>query len=256
MSLTTDGELVVAKSLSIGAGETTRTAASVPLEVTGNALIDGVLTIEGPAPVATSPMLKLTRTSPVVDYQDLGTYYLLTERFKNSGGTVIGSREVWQNPGGSGLYYNFDNGSTGGSQHRQKQNSFHWTINSTSEKLTLGTNGYLGVNDTSPSYQLDVNGSGRFTSTVTATNFILSSDERLKENIEKVCDNRVEVDWKTFELKTEKGQKRYGVIAQELEKTNPEFVREDSQGFKSVAYIDLLIAKIAELEARLEKLEK
>jgi hypothetical protein len=99
-------------------------------------------------------------------------------------------------------------------------------------------------------------GATTFTSTVTATNFILSSDERLKENVEKVCDNKVKADWKTFELKTEKGQKRYGVIAQELEKTNPEFVREDSQGFKSVAYIDLLIAKIAELEARLEKLEK
>jgi hypothetical protein len=89
--------------------------------------------------------------------------------------------------------------------------------------------------------------------TMTATNFILSSDKRLKENIEKACDNRIKADWKTFELKTEKGQKRYGVIAQELEKTNPEFVREDTQGFKSVAYIDLLIAKIAELEARLEK---
>ena len=96
-------------------------------------------------------------------------------------------------------------------------------------------------------------GATTFSNTVTATNFILSSDERLKENIEQVCDNRVKADWKTFELKTEKGQKRYGVIAQELEKTNPEFVREDSQGFKSVAYIDLLIAKIAELEARLEK---
>jgi len=99
-------------------------------------------------------------------------------------------------------------------------------------------------------------GATTFSNTVTATNFILSSDERLKENVEKVCDNRVKADWKTFELKTEKGQKRYGVIAQELEKTNPEFVREDSEGFKSVAYIDLLIAKIAELEARLEKLEK
>lgn len=95
-----------------------------------------------------------------------------------------------------------------------------------------------------------------FSNTVTATNFILSSDERLKENIKEVCDNRVKADWKTFELKTEKGQKRYGVIAQELEKTNPEFIREDSKGFKSVAYIDLLIAKIAELEARLEKLER
>jgi hypothetical protein len=109
---------------------------------------------------------------------------------------------------------------------------------------------------TSEKMRIANNGATTFTSTVTATNFILSSDERLKENIEKVCDNRVKADWKTFELKTEKGQKRYGVIAQELEKTNPEFVREDSQGFKSVAYIDLLIAKIAELEARLEKLEK
>jgi len=88
---------------------------------------------------------------------------------------------------------------------------------------------------------------------VTATNFILSSDKRLKENIEKVRDNRVKVDWKTFELKTEKGEKRYGVIAQELEENHPEFIKTDNEGFKSVKYIDLLIAKIAELEARLEK---
>ena len=128
---------------------------------------------------------------------------------------------------------------------------------SNSANIILNPNsGSVGISQTNPSYKLDVTGNGRFTSTVTATNFILSYDERLKENVEKVCDNKVEADWKTFELKTEKGQKRYGVIAQELEKTNHEFVREDSQGFKSVAYIDLLIAKIAELEARLEKLEK
>ena len=123
--------------------------------------------------------------------------------------------------------------------------------------LTLGGSlDRVGINQTSPLYTLDVTGNGRFTSTVTATNFINSSDERLKENIEEVCNNNVEVNWKTFNFKTEKEQKRYGVIAQELEKTNPEFVREDSQGFKSVAYIDLLIAKIAELEARIQKLEK
>jgi hypothetical protein len=123
--------------------------------------------------------------------------------------------------------------------------------------LTLGgTNDRVGINQTSPQYTLDVTGNGRFTSTVTATNFINSSDERLKENIEKVCNNNLDVKWKTFEFKSDKGQKRYGVIAQELEKTNPEFVREDAEGFKSVAYIDLLIAKIAELEERIQELEK
>ena len=134
--------------------------------------------------------------------------------------------------------------------------AFKLTCTNSADIILNPNSGSVGISQTNPSHKLDVTGDGRFTSTVTATNFILSSDERLKENVEKVCDNRVEADWKTFELKTEKGQKRYGVIAQELEKTNPEFVREDSQGFKSVAYIDLLIAKIAELEARLEKLEK
>jgi len=88
--------------------------------------------------------------------------------------------------------------------------------------------------------------------TATATNFILSSDERLKENIKILEPRKIDIKWKSFNLKTDDDY-RTGVIAQELEKTNPEFVREDSKGFKSVAYIDLLIAKIAELEARLEK---
>jgi len=105
----------------------------------------------------------------------------------------------------------------------------------------------IGLSTANPSEKLVVVGN------VVATNFVLSSDKRLKENIEKVCDNRVKANWKTFELKTEKGQKRYGVIAQELEENHPEFVKTDNEGFKSVKYIDLLIAKIAELEARLEK---
>jgi hypothetical protein len=235
-----------------------------------------------------------------------------TERFSNLAGSVISTRKVQKNPGGEGVYTNFNHGSlTGqGTEHIQKNNSFHWKIdNTTNEVLTIHTSGNVGIGTTGPNYKLEVDGTlgvnrtdgiifagstangnkitvdtsndfifstslvsapytvsermriansgaATFTSTVTATNFILSSDERLKENIEKVCDNRIKADWKTFELKTDKGQKRYGVIAQELEKTNPEFVREDTQGFKSVAYIDLLIAKIAELEARLEKLEK
>jgi len=97
------------------------------------------------------------------------------------------------------------------------------------------------------------NAAAIFSSNVTATNFILSSDKRLKENIKKVDNKHIDVDWKTFEMKSDNSKNRYGVIAQELEEVHPEFVRTDDKGMKSVAYIDLLIAKIAELEARLDK---
>ena len=97
------------------------------------------------------------------------------------------------------------------------------------------------------------NAASTFISTVTASNFILSSDKRLKEDIKKVDNKHIDVDWKTFKLKSDNSQNRYGVIAQELEEVHPEFVRTDDKGMKSVAYIDLLIAKIAELEARLDK---
>ena len=105
-------------------------------------------------------------------------------------------------------------------------------------------------------FEVKFSGATVISSTVTATNFILSSDKKLKNNIEKIKTNHIDVNWKNFELKSEPGVKRAGVIAQELEEVHPEFVRTDNKGIKSVAYIDLLIAKIAELEARLEKLEK
>jgi len=92
--------------------------------------------------------------------------------------------------------------------------------------------------------------------TITAVNFILSSDERKKTKIENLKSSTVDVQWKSFEMKDNEGEYRTGVIAQELEENHPEFVNTDEEGYKSVKYIDLLIAKIAELEARLEKLEK
>ena len=98
-----------------------------------------------------------------------------------------------------------------------------------------------------------VQGTGQFNSTCTATNFILSSDKTLKDGIKEIDTKHIDVEWKNFELKSEPGIERSGVIAQELETKHPEFVRTDKEGLKSVAYIDLLIAKIAELEARLEK---
>lgn len=92
------------------------------------------------------------------------------------------------------------------------------------------------------------------TSTFTGTNFILSSDLRLKADI-KPLNKRINLNYYQYRFKSDTSQVRYGVVAQELEKTNPELVRTDKDGMKSVAYVDLLIAKIAELEQRIKALE-
>ncbi len=105
--------------------------------------------------------------------------------------------------------------------------------------------GNVGIGTTSPSEKLEVSGN------VKATNFILSSDASLKEDVNKL-NVKVDAKWRSYKFKDEY-EVRYGVIAQELEETNPELVKTDDKGLKSVKYIDLLIAKIAELEARLEK---
>ena len=120
--------------------------------------------------------------------------------------------------------------------------------NSNSDTFTIASGNSLG---TSNILELTTAGAATFSNTVTATNFILSSDESLKENIEDL-DKVVDAKWKSYKFKDD-DEVRYGVIAQELEETNPELVRTNEQGLKSVAYIDLLIAKIAELEARLDK---
>ena len=205
--------------------------------------------------MATAPdVFKISQRGPEITIQDLGTYLAADTKYKNGAGFTVVTHTVQANPLADHTFIYTTNPSSGTEDPFGK---FGATVIQGRDNGNSGFAIRLG-NGGGHATRMWMGGTGAttFSNTVTATNFILSSDERLKENIEQVCDNRVKADWKTFELKTEKGQKRYGVIAQELEKTNPEFVREDSQGFKSVAYIDLLIAKIAELEARLEKLEK
>ena len=125
-------------------------------------------------------------------------------------------------------------------------NGILYTDNDTLTLVSGGTSGTSIVID-------DLNNKATLNGEFIATNFILSSDKRLKNNVKQASDKHIDVKWKTFEMNSQEGQSRYGVIAQELEEVHPEFVRTDNEGMKSVAYIDLLIAKIAELEARLDK---
>ena len=88
-----------------------------------------------------------------------------------------------------------------------------------------------------------------------ANNFILDSDVNLKKNIKPIDTSKKDFRFVEFQMKAT-DELRYGVIAQEVEQIAPELVKTNQDGIKSVAYIDLLILKIAELEARIKELEK
>jgi len=103
---------------------------------------------------------------------------------------------------------------------------------------------------------LNVTGTVNSTGDMTATDFDLVSDERLKQNIKDIFPESLDIEYKQFELKSQPGQIRYGIIAQELISKYPELVRWDVSGTLSVSYIDLLIREIAGLKARMKELEK
>ena len=124
-------------------------------------------------------------------------------------------------------------------------------------RMTIAAGGDVGINDTTPSYKLDVDGTIRATGDV-----IAYSDIRVKENI-KTIDNSLE---KVSKLRgvsyTRKDiddkSTKIGVIAQEVIDVLPEVVSQDDKGKYSVAYGNisgLLIEAIKELKQEIEELK-
>lgn len=97
---------------------------------------------------------------------------------------------------------------------------------------------------------------GQVSGTITATDFILSSDQRLKSDINTYVPQPINIKYRDYLITNGGDRRRVGVIAQELEKEHPEFVTTNPDtGYKAVSYIDMLVAKVAELEERIKQLE-
>jgi|GEM_PF-418159 len=97
-----------------------------------------------------------------------------------------------------------------------------------------------------------------FTGTVTAPNFVSSSDARFKTEVETIGAALAIVDHLRGVRFTADGCRQIGVIAQETELHLPEVVFETEDGIKRVAYgniTGLLIEAIKELSARIVQLE-
>jgi len=98
------------------------------------------------------------------------------------------------------------------------------------------------------------------TTRVSAVSLNLSSDRRLKDNIETVSDagdvlsklRGVSFDWKNT------GESSFGVIAQELQQILPDLVQQDDDGYLTVQYLGLiayLIESNKQLLNRIQALE-
>jgi hypothetical protein len=88
-----------------------------------------------------------------------------------------------------------------------------------------------------------------------ASNFTLNSDRRLKRKIKDYKAKDLGIRWRNFELKSEKGQYRVGVIAQELLETAPELVNQEDSSNYTVNNIDLLNAAMAQKDAEIASLK-
>jgi hypothetical protein len=102
-------------------------------------------------------------------------------------------------------------------------------------------------------------GAATFTSTITATNFIDSSDRKLKKNIASFdTDAFMKIKPVQYKLKDDDCKIHYGVIAQDLQTVLPEAVTEGAEGMLGVSYKDLFmltLKKVQEHERALERLK-
>lgn len=94
-----------------------------------------------------------------------------------------------------------------------------------------------------------------YSSVMSATDFRLSSDIRKKTRVEKFTPHHIPWSLYRFDHKDAPGDRMLGMIAQELELTNPEYVNTDAEGWKTISYNQILMAKVAELEGRIKTLE-
>ena len=122
----------------------------------------------------------------------------------------------------------------------------------------------LRTNDTD---RMTINSAGAATfastvlssSTITATNFIDSSDKRLKKDVENLCNCYLKKfdKIKPIQYRLKKGDDslQFGVIAQDIEKLYPNIVDNVEDGYKGVNYRSLAMITLAKVQAQQKEID-
>lgn len=122
--------------------------------------------------------------------------------------------------------------------------------------LNAGNGLILFRNQADSATLVSIDGSGNVVATGDVTS---SSDERLKQNIETLTNALATVKALRGVSFVKGGKPSLGLIAQEVQRIVPCLVHEDSDGYLSVAYanmVGLLIEAVKQLSDRVETLEK
>ena len=131
----------------------------------------------------------------------------------------------------------------------------------TGDIMTLN-GGKVGIGTVSPAYELDVTGTGRFTSNLLVEGTLTeTSAKRFKENIQPLESqlenieklNPVSFDWK------KDGKSDIGLIAEEVKETIPTLVSEEDGEVKGIQYTKLtaiLIKAVQEQQKQIDELKE
>jgi hypothetical protein len=121
----------------------------------------------------------------------------------------------------------------------------------------VGGNVLIGAG-TSTGAKLDIFGSVKSNSTMTANDFILNSDLRLKNHVKCLKKGVEGLKAKSYMYKNDKfSGVHYGFIAQDMLITHPELVDMDSEGFlsiKSNSIIAMLVYQVQQQELKIKEL--
>jgi hypothetical protein len=124
--------------------------------------------------------------------------------------------------------------------------------------LTINSSQAATFSSSVTASSLSISGAGSFGGYLTASGGAGTSDIRLKTNIVynpsiSILDS---IDFIQYNMKDNLSRLRYGNIAQNIERINPDLVLTNDKGIKAIMYDDLQNIEIHELYLRVKKLEK
>ena len=128
-------------------------------------------------------------------------------------------------------------------------------------RIYIKTLGNVGIENTDPQYTLDVTGDINASGQVLAGGIALTSDRRLKKNINPLVDaleKLLQIRGVSYRWKKDDSPD-YGVIAQDVQKVFPELVEKGKDGNLRVNYTGLvapMIESTRELDRRVSSLEE